>query len=172
MKSRCLLLALTLLAAGLAAQTLIEGQLQARHSETGEEAPLLVFTNGSGRIAPLHNGQVLEVGREYTMVAIPDPSSAFANWNPVDVFTFRERVVNPDGSSATVTNTVASPIARFSSQPALRFTMQPVQVIFNDPGVRVITRSLGWQANFDRRTTGDSQIKNLVEPYQAGSLDN
>ena len=35
-------------------------------------APLELFTNGPGRITPLHAGQMLEVWQTYNMVATPD----------------------------------------------------------------------------------------------------
>jgi len=147
MKGIWLVLVLTLSAAGVAAQTPNEPQAPADQSESAARAPLLLFTNGPGRVAPLHDGQMLEVGRAYTMVAIPDPGCAFTNWNPVVVFTFVEYVYNPAGGFTTVTSTVVSAVPQFSTTPALRFSMEPVQVILNDPGVRTITRSVGWQAN-------------------------
>ncbi len=116
----------------------------------GTTAPLSLGINGGGSVSPLTNGEPLEVGQTYNMVAIPDPGFVFSSWQPVSVFTFTEFVFDPiSGNTNTVVSTVASPVPAYTSQPSLDFTMQPVDVIYDVPGVRTTTKSSGWQANFD-----------------------
>ncbi len=111
-------------------------------------APLLLFTNGAGRIFPFDDGQMLEVGRRYFMVAIPDRGFAFSSWQPVNVFTFTEYVRDGSGGIIERTSTVVIPTPEYIKEPVLRFTMEPEQVLFDIPNVRVVTQSTGWQANF------------------------
>jgi hypothetical protein len=47
-------------------------------------APLIVHTNGLGRVTPDLNGRMLEIGRPYTVRAIQGPGQAFAGWIGVD----------------------------------------------------------------------------------------
>jgi hypothetical protein len=110
-------------------------------------APLLLFTTGSGQIVPFHDGQMLEVGHRYVMTAVPEPGYQFANWNPVNVFTFILQVLDEAGNVQTVTNTVLSPVQRFTSRPALMFEMQAEEVILSSPALTII-QGVGWQANF------------------------
>ncbi len=113
-------------------------------------APLLVFTNGSGSVSPLQYGQLLEVGQTYSMQGIPGDGYVFSSWQPVNVFTFTE--VTFDGSGEPLpptTNTVLSPVWSYTYSSTLDFTMQPVVVIYDYPGVRTITQGFGWQANFE-----------------------
>ncbi len=44
-------------------------------------SPLTLITNGSGRIAGATNGQLLEVGRRYTLTATPASRHLFAGWS-------------------------------------------------------------------------------------------
>jgi hypothetical protein len=112
-------------------------------------APLELIIVGSGQVFPFHDGQMLEVGRRYSMIAIPDRGYAFTNWQPVNVFNFTEITIDPQGNTnPPIISTVVSPVPEFTSDPRLSFTMQPVEVIFDVPGVRTITMSKGWQANF------------------------
>lgn len=114
----------------------------------GTFAPLYLFTNGGGSMTPLQNGQLLQVGQTYDMTAIPDSGFAFSSWQPVNVFTFTEFIINPSGDTNFVVSVTASPVPEYTSQPMLEFTMQPVAVIYDNPGVRTITEGTGWQANF------------------------
>ena len=112
-------------------------------------APLLLFTDGEGCIFPFDDGQILRVGRRYHMVAIPERGFKFSSWQPVNVFTFTEITRGPDSSfNPPIESSVASPVPEYFGRPELEFTMQPVTVIFDDPGVRSVTESSGWQANF------------------------
>lgn len=112
-------------------------------------APLFVFTNGAGKVVPFSDGQMVEVGRRCTMVAIPEQGYVFTNWSPVNVFIITEYVsVVPFGPPYPVISFVVSPVPQFISDRVLRFTMQPVEVIYDDAGVRTVTRCSGWQANF------------------------
>lgn len=121
-------------------------------------APLLLFTNGAGRIIPFQNEQMLRVGREYVMFAIPDRGFVFTNWNQVNVFTLTTAEIDY-GTTPPVTNFVAS--NDLSSEPAytrnpfLIFKMSPEQVLFetietNGSSVTLnsLTLNVGWQANF------------------------
>ena len=139
-----------LLSLALQAPAQTSGDNPVSFQDGGEDsyAPLLIFTNGSGRVYPFRDGQMLQVGRRYIMMAIPDRGYVFANWNPVNVFTFTERVYDQFGNLETITNSVVSGIPQFTRAPVLRFTMQPEVVILDDPGIRTITVSRGWQANF------------------------
>ena len=112
-------------------------------------APLSLFINGGGSVSPLTNGELLEVGQTYNMVAIPDAGFAFNSWQPVNVFTFITLVTDTNGKTNTVVSVVASPVPTYTKQPSLDFIMQPVVVIDDSPGVRTITESSGWQANFE-----------------------
>lgn len=44
-------------------------------------APLVVQTNGVGRIAPNLNGILLQIGQVYRIRAVPGPGQIFAGWN-------------------------------------------------------------------------------------------
>jgi hypothetical protein len=82
------------------------------------------------------------------MVAVPDRGFVFTNWIPVSVFTFTEVLRDPSGATNIVSSTVASPLPQFTSDAVLKFTMQPVEVLFDRPGVMTVTLAKGWQANF------------------------
>jgi hypothetical protein len=112
-------------------------------------APLQLFINGSGQVYHLHDGQMLEVGQRYLMEAVPDCGFTFTNWNLVNVFTFTDFTLDANGNpNPPVISTVLSPVPEFTSDPRLRFTMAPVTVLYDVPGVRTITMTEGWQANF------------------------
>ena len=55
-------------------------------------SPLTVQTNGAGKVTPVLNGRMLEVGRTYTLTAAPARRNFFVGWS--------------DGSSATVAKLV------------------------------------------------------------------
>jgi Calx-beta domain/Bacterial Ig domain/Divergent InlB B-repeat domain/Putative binding domain, N-terminal len=44
-------------------------------------SPLTVRTNGAGKVAPVLNGQQLEVGRTYTLIATPPKRNFFTGWS-------------------------------------------------------------------------------------------
>jgi hypothetical protein len=117
----------------------------------GTLAPLYLFTNGAGSITPLQDGQLLEVGQNYEMTAIPDSGFLFSSWQPVNVFALTTAVIDYNTGPPTtnlVTSTDLSPVPEYIEQPVLEFTMQPEEVIYNNPGGSTITRSSGWQVNF------------------------
>ena len=112
-------------------------------------APLHLFINGAGGVSPLLDGQMLEVGQSYTMTAIPDSGFAFSSWQPVNVFTFTSYVLDAGGGVSTNISVNASPVPQYINTPSLSFTMEPVEVLFDNPGVMTLTRDSGWQANFE-----------------------
>lgn len=156
MKNIFILLALMSLTLQMPAQTTSDGHNSGFQSDAVSRAPLLLFTNGQGQVFPLrngqifrlHNGQMLEVGGNYVLEAVPDRGFAFTNWNPVRVFTFTEVILDESGNANTITNMVVSPVPNYTRNPVLRFTMQPVEVLYDVPGVGTITEGEGWQANF------------------------
>jgi len=113
-------------------------------------APLYLSINGDGNVSPLTNGELLVVGQTYSMTATPDTGFAFSGWQPVNVFTFAEFVIDTNGNTLPpVFSTVAAPVATFTYEASLSFVMQPVTVIYDVPGVRTVTEGSGWQANFE-----------------------
>jgi hypothetical protein len=109
-------------------------------------APLSLFTTGDGMITPFTDGQMLEVGQDYTMEAVPSLGFAFSSWQPVNIITFTEIFfdgVNP----ITHTSVLLQPDPVTSEEPVLDFTMQPLNVLV-DTGTRTVTEGTGWQANF------------------------
>ena len=111
-------------------------------------APLLLFTNGPGQIVPFQDGEMLVVGQTYHMTAIPKRGYAFAGWRRMNVFNIIEYVEDEFGTMSAVTNIVVSPTLALDPTRVLEFTMQAPDVLFDDPGVRTIIESEGWQANF------------------------
>jgi len=113
-------------------------------------APLSLFMNGGGSVAPLTNGESLVVGQNYNMVATPDPGFAFTSWEPVNVFTSTEVIRDAYGNPLPpVVSIVVSPVPNYTYEASLSFVMQPVVVIYDAPGVRTVTKGAGWQANFE-----------------------
>ena len=116
------------------------------HSQDAS-ATFFVFTNGSGSITPLQNGQLLQVGQSYEMTAIPNTGYVFDSWQPITVFIDTTVFTNGDGSVDSITNIISSPQPQYFSQPALDFVMQsPVTIISNS--LMTISVASGWQANF------------------------
>jgi hypothetical protein len=91
----------------------------------GSLAPLYLFTNGSGSIAPLQNGQLLEVGQSYDMTAIPDSGFVFSSWQPVNVFVSTQISSDPSGGFVTNTSLVSLPVGEYLAPVPLIFIMQP-----------------------------------------------
>lgn len=116
---------------------------------TVSHAPLHLFINGAGGVSPLLNGEMLEVGQSYTMTAIPDSGFAFSSWQPVNVFTLTSYSVDVGGGVSTNISVIASPVPQYISTPSLSFTMQPENLIYDNPGLRTIAKGSGWQANFE-----------------------
>jgi hypothetical protein len=109
----------------------------------------LLYTDGPGRFFPFHDGQMLQVGRNYEMIAVPQWGYVFTHWTPVDVFTITEIKYDLDGNPLPpMVFTMVSPEQEVIRKPVLRFAMQPVEVILDVPGVENITLSRGWKAHF------------------------
>ncbi len=112
-------------------------------------APLYLFIAGSGEISQLQNGQMLNVGQDYEMTALPDAGFIFSSWQQVNIFTFEQITIDANGNpNPPIISQVTSPVPPSVFQPVLDFTMQPEMVLLNNPGVETITQSSGWQANF------------------------
>jgi hypothetical protein len=111
-------------------------------------APLHLFINGAGSVSPFHDGQLLEVGLSYDMVAVPDSGSAFSSWQPVNVFGFITRVIDAGGTVQTNISVVSSPVAEYFTTPTLSFTLAPEELLSDTPAITV-TKAGGWQANFE-----------------------
>lgn len=109
---------------------------------------LFLFTTGSGEINPYLGGQMLNVGQDYEMTAVPDPGFVFGSWQEINVFLFELITLDAQGNPAVITSSVYSPGPIYSDQPVLDFTMQPAVLVFDVPGVRSVTEYDGWQANF------------------------
>jgi hypothetical protein len=112
-------------------------------------APLHLYINGAGAVSPLLNGDMLQVGQSYSMTAIPDSGFAFSSWQPVNVFTFTSYIVDAGGTVSTNISVISSPVAQFIYTSSLSFTMQPENLIYDNPGVSTLTEGGGWQANFE-----------------------
>jgi hypothetical protein len=118
----------------------------------GTLTPLDLFTVGNGSITPFQNGQLLEVGQNYEMTAIPDPGFDFSSWQPVEVFTytaFQLDYINGNVITNTISNVFDVAAPTYTTQPVLDFTMQAVTNINDNPGISTLTESSGWQANFE-----------------------
>jgi hypothetical protein len=110
-------------------------------------APLQLFTNGPGRVAPLYDGQMLETWKTYSMVAIPEPGFAFHAWEWVDVFIKFTRVTNNTGGVSTNTEKTVTSKNQFFTATELSFVMKPV--IVNVHSDVLSTASMyGWRAHF------------------------
>ncbi len=97
-------------------------------------APLVVQTNGSGTVTPDYNGQLLEIGRRYTLTAKAAIGSAFTNWT--------------DGVGAVVAN---KPALTFVMQSNLTFTVNFTDVarpmnIISFPAVNQIVTNAPFSA--------------------------
>jgi Divergent InlB B-repeat domain len=118
-------------------------------AQDANTAPLYLFTTGSGNIFPYQDGQLLNVGQDYEMTAVPDPGFVFSSWEQVNVFTIEEFTIDANGNpNPPIISQTISPAPPSVFQPVLDFTMQPETVILNIPGVRSVTQDDGWQANF------------------------
>lgn len=52
-----------------------------RHIFYSVPSPLTVSVNGNGKVSPNFNGQLLEIGRGYSITAIPSNHWVFSNWS-------------------------------------------------------------------------------------------
>jgi hypothetical protein len=115
-------------------------------------APLFLSIQGNGRVIPFKNGQILTVGHNYEMTGVPNLGYEFAYWSPVSVFTDSEVIYNANDVPVETNNTLTiSVVPQEIQHRSLEFTMQPVQVLLDIPGVRSLTLRRGWQATFVKR---------------------
>ena len=148
MKTLFLLLAAILAVQELPAQTASDIHGSVVQDSGDSFAPLRLFTDGGGRIVPYQDGQMLETGRGYVMVAIPNRGFAFSSWQPVTVFTFIEYSRGPSGTLVERTTMDVIRTPEYIQERVLKFTMEPENVLLDVPTVREITVNFGWQANF------------------------
>jgi hypothetical protein len=147
MKTFYLLLAAFLMGQQLQAQLADGNDGATGINEVVSCAPLPLFITGAGKVVPFEDGQMLEVGRSYHMIATPDRGYVFTIWVPVNVFYSSFTYTNANLGPGTITNISVSPQPEPVNRRILHFTMQPEGVIFDRP-VLTLTASEGWQANF------------------------
>jgi hypothetical protein len=111
-------------------------------------APLLLVNNGGGQVAPLRDGEILKVGRNYYMTAKPIRGFVFVGWRRVNGFDIIDVIQDSSGNSITVTNTVLSPVPSLDKKPILKFTMTSEDMIYDEPGVRTVAERFGYEAVF------------------------
>jgi hypothetical protein len=121
-----------------------------------EYAPLEIFTNGPGRISPLHAGQMLEVWRTYSMEAIPDSGFTFHSWESVDVFIQNTLITNGSGGVFTNVQKTVTSRNQFFTRPELIFKARPILVSVHSNQLAT-TSAYGWRANF-------GPVREPVEP--------
>lgn len=112
--------------------------------------PAWLFTNGSGSIFPLKNGQMVLLNHNYLVIPIPAPGYKFAGWGRVNVFTFAEYTVDAGSGDENppVISTVLSPLPISSTYPVLDYHVWPAMTLYDVPGVVTVTQSQGWMAYF------------------------
>jgi hypothetical protein len=132
------------------ALTLALEQLPAQAGPGSSSAPLLLFSSGGGTISPLQSGQQLEVGKGYSMKAIPNAGYKFANWQRVLVSIDVENVKYPSGAVTDSSNATIMPFQESVKTPSVGFVMAPVTASTNNFGYSTRTQGIGWQANFTR----------------------
>jgi len=143
-----LLLAVLLGAHQLPAQTLSDIRASVVKDSNVTNAPLFLSITGEGRVVPFHDGEMLQVGRKYTMVGIPDRENVFSNWATINVFVTTEITFDQNGNQLPpLVSTVSSPPLNYTNVPVLKFTIQPVNVIFSN-NIFSISEYTEWQANF------------------------
>ena len=123
--------------------------LQGNAQGTMSYAPLHLFINGAGGVSPLLDEGMLVVGQSYIMTAIPDSGFSFSSWQPVNVFTLTSFIVDVGGGVFTNVSVIASRVPQYINTPSLSFTMQPENLIVDNPGLFTITEGSGWQVNFE-----------------------
>ena len=113
------------------------------------KSPLPLSISGSGKIVPFRDEQMLDIGREYVMTAIPDRGYVFTNWQEIGVFTFIQIVpIGGTDQFTQITSTVVSPAPpEPGKNRVLHFTMQPEAYLLDEPDAVIILNE-GWQANF------------------------
>lgn len=125
-------------------------RLHAQSADNESFAPLLLYTNGPGKIVPFDGGEMLEAGQKYVITAVPDAHFEFSSWQPVNVFIITQTnfdaygnpILPPDQSI------VPSVVPTYIYRADLQFTMQDAVLITPDGANPNIVQAFGWQANF------------------------
>jgi hypothetical protein len=149
---------LLLLLAGIMAEQSLPAQLindaqsfAGNNKRNVSYAPLSLTINGAGRIFPFYDGQMLQVGRNYLMIAVPDLGYKFAGWNRVHIFTVTSTEIdyNTDPFTTNIVTTVdISPEELiYKKVPYIEFKMESANYLYNVNG-NSLTEEIGWQANF------------------------
>jgi hypothetical protein len=123
-------------------------------SATVAYAPLFLYTNGFGKIyifqdgRQIQDGQMLEVGSKFTLIAIPGEGYKFKNWNPVNVNIFVLSYLDSSGNTNTITTIAPQIQPQTIGGFILKSEVQP-EVVINDTPEISLTGDVGWQANFE-----------------------
>lgn len=116
--------------------TLAAASSATRICAQGTNAPLALFINGGGSVSPLTNGELLQVGQSYNMVATPHAGFVFNSWQPVNVFTLTNIIIDTvNGGFQTNVSVTVSPLPTYTNEPSLSFIMQPVDVLYRRKGL-------------------------------------
>jgi hypothetical protein len=131
-------------------QTSIDTNTPAMATADVSYAPLLLLTNDDGKVVPLQNGQMLEVGRTYRLAAVPNPGYTFTNWTLVYAYTLTTVFVAGPGVLATNVTSTLSRVPDYITRRVIKFRMQAPEVIFDSPA-NTLTRTVGWEPEFVAR---------------------
>lgn len=127
-------------------------RLPAQSGTEGPSAPLLLCTNGCGTISPYNNGQMLEVGHNYTLSACPASGFSFDGWRQVTMATTVQVTRYPSDAWEITTNTYVVRRGRiFVHSLYIIVPAVSVSVSSNGPSVTTVTRTEGWEADFKQR---------------------
>ena len=119
-------------------------------------AALIVQIIGSGTVSPNYNGALLQVGRNYSMTAIPAKGCVLTNWKVVNFFLLTNTDFNEMGQPvSTNTSIIPSVLPGTNDNPTLNFEMFAPMLLYistvtnSDSATNsTITEQRGYQAIF------------------------